>query len=246
MINADQPLVGRDAVLHATGHHPYARHALARGDEQRGWLRDGAVVWLAPPGVWPAAGAVGPAGPAADLLRSRYATGELPGGVRLPLPRAIVDELAGWPPLSVQTSWDYLFMSTPPPRHDGEERVVRLTEADHPELTALIDAAFPASTSRPGDAHIVDWYGIRDGGRLVACGADRSRGDVGFLAGLAVDPARRGRGLGATLTVGMARALFARYDQVALGAYLDNVGAIRLYRRLGFTGTVELNSVRID
>ncbi|MFC0005304.1 GNAT family N-acetyltransferase [Micromonospora siamensis] len=246
MIKADQVLAGRDAVLRATGHHPYARHALARGDEQRGWLRDGAVVWLAPPGVWPAAGAVGPAAPAADLLRDLYAAGDLPAGVRLPLPRAIVDELADRLPLTVLTSWDYLFTTTPPPHRSGEERVVRLTGADHPELAALIEESFPTSTSRPGDAHIADWYGIRDGDRLVACGADRSRGDVGFLAGLTVDRRRRGQGLGAALTVGMARALFARYDQVALGAYLDNVGAIRLYRRLGFTGTVEFNSVQLD
>ena len=52
---------------------------------------------------------------------------------------------------------------------------------------------------------------------LLACGADRSRG------------------LGAALTAGMTRALFGRYDVVALGVHPDNVGAIRLYRRLGFT-----------
>ncbi|WP_231925469.1 GNAT family N-acetyltransferase [Micromonospora purpureochromogenes] len=86
---------------------------------------------------------------------------------------------------------------------------------------------------------------MRDGDRLVACGADRSRGDVGFLAGLTVAPDRRGRGLGAALTAGMARALAARYDHVALGVYTDNVGAIRLYRRLGFTGTLARSSVHL-
>ncbi|MDG4801578.1 GNAT family N-acetyltransferase [Micromonospora sp. WMMD980] len=78
-----------------------------------------------------------------------------------------------------------------------------------------------------------------------ACGADRSRGDIGFLAGLAVAPGHRGRGLGAALTAGMTRALFARYDHVALGVYPVNVGAIRLYRRLGFTGTAPRVTVRL-
>ena len=86
--------------------------------------------------------------------------------------------------------------------------------ADHPALSALIDDAFPTTSSRPGDATVVDWYGIWDADRLVACGADRSRGDIGFLAGLTVARDRRGRGLGAALTAGMTRALFTRYDHV--------------------------------
>ncbi|WP_276320405.1 hypothetical protein [Micromonospora zingiberis] len=36
----------------------------------------------------------------------------------------------------------------------------------------------------------------------------------------------------------------ARYDMVALGVYPANVGAIRLYRRLGYTDTFRLTSVR--
>ncbi|SBT39856.1 GNAT family N-acetyltransferase [Micromonospora narathiwatensis] len=154
MITADQVLAGRDTLLAATGHHPYARHALWRDHDAHGWRRDGAVGWLLP-------------------------------------------------------------------------------------------ESFPTTTSRPGDPRIVDWYGIHDGDRLVACGADRSRGDVGFLAGLTVATDRRGRGLGAALTAGMTRALFARYDHVALGVYTDNVGAIRLYRRLGYTDTEPRTSVHL-
>ena len=121
--------------------------------------------------------------------------------------------------------------------------MVRLGVPDHPALAALIEDAFPTASSRPGDPAIVDWYGIHEGERLVACGADRSRSDVGFLAGLTVAPDRRGRGLGAALTAGMTRALLIRYDHVALGVYADNVGALRLYRRLGFTGALQRSSV---
>ena len=92
---------------------------------------------------------------------------------------------------------------------------------------------------------MVDWYGIRDGDRLIACGADCTRGDVGFLAGLTVAPEHRGRGLGAALTAGLTRALAARYDVVALGVYPANTGAIRLYRRLGYTDSLALTSVRV-
>ncbi|MFD2768361.1 GNAT family N-acetyltransferase [Micromonospora eburnea] len=245
MITADQVLAGRDTLLAATGHHPYARHALWRGHDAHGWRRDGAVGWLLPPDQGPAGGALGAAGAALDLFAGLVADGTLHAGQWLHLPRVSPEEVAGRLTVARVDEWDFLWTTTPPPRQPEEERMVRLTEADHPALEALIEASYPSTTSRPGDRRIVDWYGIRDGDRLVACGADRSRGDIGFLAGLTVATDRRGRGLGAALTAGMTRALFARYDHVALGVFTDNLGAIRLYRRLGFTGTEPRTSVNL-
>ncbi|SBT38290.1 GNAT family N-acetyltransferase [Micromonospora auratinigra] len=245
MITADQELVGRDVLLAASGHHPYARHALWRDHEARGWRRDGTVGWLLPPGQGPAGGALGAVGPALEVFAGLVADGTLGAGQWLHLPRGSADEVAGRLPVARLDEWDFLWTSSAPPGRADEDRVVRLTEADHPALAALIDESFPTTTSRPGDPRIVDWYGIRDGDRLVACGADRSRGDIGFLAGLTVAPDRRGRGLGAALTTGMTRALLGRHDQVALGVYTHNVGAIRLYRRLGFTGTEPRTSVHL-
>ncbi|MFG2057941.1 GNAT family N-acetyltransferase [Micromonospora sp. NPDC048930] len=245
MITTDQVLVGRDALLAAADHHPYARHALWRDHEPRGWRRDGAVGWLLPPEQGPAGGALGPAGPALDVFAGLVADGTLHAGQWLHLPRTTREEVAERFTVARLDEWDFLWTTVAPPSQDGEERVVRLTEADHPALDALVERSFPTTTSRPGDPRIVDWYGIRDGDRLVACGADRSRGDVGFLAGLTVAPGQRGRGLGAALTAGMTRALLGRYDHVALGVYTDNVGAIRLYRRLGFTGTEPRSSVHL-
>ncbi|MGW9197471.1 GNAT family N-acetyltransferase [Micromonospora chersina] len=245
MITAEEVLSGRDTLLAATGHHPYARHALWRDHEARGWRRDGAVGWLLPPGQGPAGGAVGAAGPALDVFAGLVADGTLNAGQWLHLPRIAPEEVADRFAVARLDEWDFLWTTTAPPRQPAEERVVRLGEADHPALAALVEEAFPSTTSRPGDPRIVDWYGIRDGDRLVACGADRSRGDVGFLAGLTVAPDRRGQGLGAALTAGMTRALFARHDHVALGVYTANVGAIRLYRRLGYAGTEPRTSVHL-
>ncbi|MEU5788718.1 GNAT family N-acetyltransferase [Micromonospora purpureochromogenes] len=242
---ADQELTGRAALLAATDHHPYARHALWRGAEPRGWRRDGAVAWLLPSGPGPAGSAIGAPGPAVDVFADLAAAGAVGAGQWLHLPRTSPEALAGRLAVARHDEWDFLWTTTAPPRQPEEDRVVRLGEADHPALNALIEASFPSTTSRPGDPRIVDWYGIRDGDRLVACGADRSRGDVGFLAGLTVAPDRRGRGLGAALTAGMTRALAARHDHVALGVYTDNVGAIRLYRWLGFTGTLARSSVHL-
>ncbi|GAB3060548.1 GNAT family N-acetyltransferase [Micromonospora schwarzwaldensis] len=245
MITVDEVLTGREAVLAATGHHPYARHALRRDQAVWGWRRDGAVGWLLPPGEWSAGGAVGASGPALEVLAAQRAEGTLRAGQSVNLSRAAPDAVVECLPVARLSDWDFLWTTEPPPHQPEQDRVVRLTEADHTALTALVDEAYPSSTSRPGDPGVVDWYGIRDGDRLIACGADRSRGDIGFLAGLTVAPGHRGRGLGGALTAGMTRALFARYDHVALGVYTVNVGAIRLYRRLGFTGAAPRTTVHL-
>ncbi|MFI9640721.1 GNAT family N-acetyltransferase [Micromonospora sp. NPDC051925] len=243
MIDFDRELTGRAAVLAATDHHPYVRHSLRLGDDPHGWIRQGAVAWLVTPENGRAGGVLGPAGAAVELVAALAAVGAVRAGQYLQLPRTARDLLVDRFAATRVDEWDFLWTSVPPPPQPGQERVVRLGAADHPALAALIGDAFPTSSSRPGDSTIVDWYGIHDGGRLIACGADRSRSDVGFVAGLTVARDRRGRGLGAALTAGMTRALLSRYDHVALGVYRDNVGALRLYRRLGFTGSLERSSV---
>ncbi|MET8094665.1 GNAT family N-acetyltransferase [Micromonospora sp. NPDC005220] len=245
MIIDDQVLQERSAVLAAVGHHPFARHALGRAMPVRGYRRAGAVLWLVPPEHGPAGCAIGPAEPALEICVALAADGMLQPGQRLHLPRhdrgLRGDRLA----VAEHSDWDFHWTDTPPPPQPDEQSVVRLTDADQPALAALVDESFPSSTSRPGDPRVVDWYGIRAGDRLVACGADRSQGDIGFLAGLTVAPDQRGRGLGAALTAGMTRALLARHDVVALGVYTHNVGAARLYRRLGYTFTLPLSSIRL-
>ncbi|GIJ79668.1 FR47-like protein [Micromonospora phaseoli] len=243
MIIADEVLDGRDAVLTAADRHPFVRHSLPRREPVRGWRRADTVCWLLSVEQGPIGGVIGTPPTAVELAGALAAERLVDAGRWVHLPRT--DPAALGAAVAGYENWDFLWTSTASPTSQpGQERVVRLTEADHPALTALIDEAFPTSTARPGDPRVLDWYGIREGDRLVACGADRTRGEVGFLAGLTVAPAHRGRGLGAALTAGMTRALAARYDVVALGVYPSNVGAVRLYRRLGYTGTFPLTSVR--
>ncbi|MCG5437579.1 GNAT family N-acetyltransferase [Micromonospora foliorum] len=245
MIIDDRVLQDRSAILAAVGHHPFARHALGRAVPARAYRRDGAVLWLVPPEYGPAGCAIGPAEPALEICVALAADGMLQPGQRLHLPRhergLLVDRLG----VAEHSDWDFHWTDTSPPAQPDERSVVRLTDADRPALAALVDESFPTSTSRPGDPRVVDWYGIRAGDRLVACGADRSQGEIGFLAGLTVAPDQRGRGLGASLTAGMTRALLERHDTVGLGVYTHNIGAARLYRRLGFTNTLPLSSIRL-
>ncbi|WP_341720336.1 GNAT family N-acetyltransferase [Micromonospora sp. FIMYZ51] len=247
MIVAEEAVDGRDAILAAAQHHPFVRHSLPPEQPVRGWRRDDALCWLLPatfPG--PVGGALGAPNRAVELVTALTRDRLVDTGRWVHLPRfdpaTLDDRLAG----AAYEDWEFLWTSTAPPPQPGEERVVRLDETDHPALTALIERSYPASTVRPGSPRVVDWYGIRDGDQLIACGADCTRGDIGFLAGLTVAPEHRGRGLGAALTTGLTRTLSARYDLVALGVYLANTGALRLYRRLGYTDSLALTSVRLD
>ncbi|MBM0278877.1 GNAT family N-acetyltransferase [Micromonospora tarensis] len=245
MIIKDQLLPDRAAILGAVGHHPFARHALGRATPALGYQRDGAVLWLTSAEHGPAGCAIGSAGPVLDLCVALVDSATVRPGQRLHLPRHDRGTLAGRLAVDEHSDWNFHWTDAPPPTLPNERPVTRLTDADLPALEALVDEAFPGTTSRPGDPRVVDWYGIRDGGRLVACGADRSQGDIGFVAGLTVAPDQRGRGLGASLTAGMTRALLARHDTVGLGVYTHNVGAARLYRRLGFTNILPLSSIRL-
>lgn len=255
MLDQATRLDGRAAVLDAAGDTPYVRMTTA-GLTVTGYRTDQSVAWLAE-GPWgPVACAVGDAGQAARLFIGLAGQGRLGGLQWLHLPRSPGAVLA---PLRFthQDDWDFLWTATPPPGVPGEERVVTLDDRHTAEITAVLDEAHPGTTTRPGDPRVGRWYGIFDDDRLVACGADRSRsadhsgdadrsrGEVGFLAGLTVVTGYQGRGLGAALTAGMTRRLFTAYDVVSLGVMWDNAPAIRLYRRLGFAAGMARTSVKI-
>jgi len=141
----------------------------------------------------------------------------------------------------VRDDWDFRWTSAAPPVRDGEERAAPIR--DDRAVEALLDAAFPETTSRPGDPRVRGWWGIRAGSRLVACAADRSRGGVGFLAAVAVDPAARGHGLGTALTAALTRHLIGEHGVCALGVMTHNIAAARLYESLGYASSLPRTSL---
>jgi GNAT superfamily N-acetyltransferase len=240
MITDATPLVGAHAVRSATGDHPFVRMYVSEEVDLRGYRLGGTVGWYGV-GPWgPVCAGLGTATVAADLVAALVRDlGPVPAAH---LPHAPLAHLAPRLPVRRYEEWSFLWTSTPPAPHPAESSVARLTADDHEEIAALLDADHPATSSRPGYRRIRCWYGIREAGRLVACGADSSRG-IGVLTGLTVASDRRGRGLGAALTTVMSRALHAEFGVVSLGVEPANVGAARLYTRLGFTGRLRLASV---
>ena len=110
-----------------------------------------------------------------------------------------------------------------------------LGQADVPEMRAL------AALTEPGPflarTHILgDFYGVREGGRLIAMAGERLK-LAGYteVSGVCTHPDRRGRGLAGALTRLVAGKISARGETPFLHAYATNAGAIRLYETLGFT-----------
>lgn len=117
---------------------------------------------------------------------------------------------------------------------DIDRRIVRLGDADVEEMIALATMTEPGpfleNTHRLGA-----FWGIRDGGRLVAMAGERLKLDrYSELSGVCTHPDYRGRGYAATLSIHVTRLIFDRGETPFLHAYADNAGAVRLYEKLGF------------
>ncbi|MFI0816839.1 GNAT family N-acetyltransferase [Streptomyces sp. NPDC021098] len=112
-----------------------------------------------------------------------------------------------------------------------------LTAADHADISALLDEAFPRSYARPGCPGAHRWAGARDAsGALLACAADAwSAPHVGFLAGVATAEQARGRGIGRAVCGLALDGLVADYGRAALMVDGWNTAAVRLYRGLGLS-----------
>lgn len=227
-------LTRREEVLTATGYHPFARLTTA-APQMRAFASGDVAAWLATWSRTTVASAHGDPVAAVTLFVMLQRRGDLASARRVNVERVDHNVLRRHLPVGTIDDWDFRWTSSAPPSQPGQQRVVRLTATDDPAVAALLDRAFPETFTRPGDPMVRCWYGIRDGDRLIACGADRSRAGVGSISAVAVDPDARGQGHGAALTAVMTRELLGECDVVTLGVLTGNHVADRLYRRLGYT-----------
>ena len=168
---------GRDALLAATGHHFLARFSRG-GDDIVGYEDSGTVVWT----TGSFADSLG------DPLVAAAIGTRLSGLTFLDLPRLNGDDAARLFPAARRDDWEIRWTTEAPPHRSLEDAVVPLGPQHHDTIDDLLNEALPYTNNRPGDSRIRHWYGIFDGDRLVAVGAERSRHDVGYLAAIAVSP----------------------------------------------------------
>lgn len=110
-----------------------------------------------------------------------------------------------------------------------------LGAADVPAMQALIDLAQPGPF-RPRTVDLGGYVGVFRAGALVAMAGHRLR-PPGYteVSAVATHPDHRNQGLGAAVTVAVARTILARGETPFLHVAESNVGAKRVYERLGFT-----------
>jgi ribosomal protein S18 acetylase RimI-like enzyme len=115
-----------------------------------------------------------------------------------------------------------------------------LSMADLPAMLDLVAATKPGPFG-PRTPLLGRYLGVWHGDRLVAMAGERLRvpGHV-ELSAICVHPEARGRGYAAALTLHLMRLAFDRGEVPFLHVRPDNVGAVALYRRLGFATRREL------
>ena len=144
-------------------------------------------------------------------------------GVEAPPPGwELVDQVAG-----VQMVGDGVVGRT-----DAE--AVRLTEADVPEMLALVERTRPGPFL-PRTIQLGTYLGIRRDGRLVAMAGERLH-PPGFteISAVCTDESVRGQGLATRLVLAVAAGIRERGETPFLHAAGTNTNAIRLYETLGF------------
>jgi ribosomal protein S18 acetylase RimI-like enzyme len=120
---------------------------------------------------------------------------------------------------------------------DGEDdAVVRLTDADMPEMFALKTLAFPGYFG-PRANLLGDFFGIRasaDGALIAMAGERLSTFTHREVSAVCTHPQHLGRGHATRLMHAVMRAQFARDARSILHVIAANARAISLYQHLGF------------
>jgi ribosomal protein S18 acetylase RimI-like enzyme len=113
----------------------------------------------------------------------------------------------------------------------------RLGGADLAPLSALYDTYPDGVFTADQLAHGV-FYGVREGGAIVAAGGTHvvaAEYGLAAVGNVFVAPAARGHGLGGAITAAIVGELLAGpCREVILNVATDNAAAQKIYRRLGF------------
>ncbi|MFK4083709.1 GNAT family N-acetyltransferase [Kribbella sp. NPDC020789] len=104
-------------------------------------------------------------------------------------------------------------------------------------VEALLAEASPSSYAWPGRAGVRRWAAIAgEDGELLSVAADAwSAPEFGFLAGVATRAVARGKGLSRQVCGFVTAELVKRHGRAGLMVDRDNVAAIAVYHRLGYT-----------
>lgn len=111
----------------------------------------------------------------------------------------------------------------------------QLDESDAEDMLDLAQRTKPGPFEL-GTGRLGLYYGLRNGGKLVAMAGERMRPEGwSEISGVCTDAAYRGRGLARFLMERVMKEVRERGDQPFLHVMEDNTAAISLYHTMGFT-----------
>ena len=231
------------AVLSATGRDHYARNTI-RPDlvATHGWAYGAAVAWV---GIdaedrTPYVSVLGPVDEAVALVERSL--GEWPDHP-VTMPAEVVDACPGV--VDARYHWLFRTAARAPKRSLLGDAVVTVLRTDSDErIDDLLDASSELVSARPGDRGVRRWVVVEEHGKVLACAADTSGSPgIGHMGAVAVHPSARGRGLGSAVVGWLTTDLLrSGCDVVAVGVFVGETAAQRLYDRLGYRTEHELVS----
>ncbi|WP_433280249.1 GNAT family N-acetyltransferase [Micromonospora sp. CA-244673] len=229
-------LLGRDPVLHA--------YQLGDLDDffwpYTSWFRRGDEVVLLYHGVeLPTLLAFAPPERAGDLAALlAEAAPMLPARLWAHLSPGLDATVARWYAVSDAAAHHRMALTDPARLAAVAPAGVPLGRADLPELRELYAAAYPGNWFDPRMLDTGRYVGVREDGRLVAVAGVHVWSPtwrVAALGNVTTHPDVRGRGLAGAAVAALCAGMRAAVDHVTLNVKADNVAAVRLYERLGFT-----------
>jgi RimJ/RimL family protein N-acetyltransferase len=171
---------------------------------------------------------------------------ELPDRVYGHLSPGVVDRLAGRFPAVRHHGRHLKMVLADRAALDGValDEVVRLGEADRPELEALYRRAYPDNCFDPRMLETGQYFGMRADGDGLICVAGvhvcSPRYRVAALGNVTTHPGYRRRGLARRATARLCRSLIADgIDAIGLNVLADNAAAVACYAQLGFVRAAE-------
>jgi predicted GNAT family acetyltransferase len=124
---------------------------------------------------------------------------------------------------------------TPPAALQTDFPIVSLTPTDVPEMRKLAEATEPGPF-RSRTIELGGYRGIRVDGRLASMSGQRcGLNDFTEVSAVCTWPEFRGRGYAQALVATVANGVFEQNKTPILGVREDNVDAIRVYEKVGFT-----------
>ncbi|KAB1914397.1 GNAT family N-acetyltransferase [Micromonospora sp. AMSO31t] len=233
-------LLGRDPVLHA--------YQLGDLDDffwpYTSWFRRGDEVVLLYHGVeLPTLLAFAPPERAGDLAALlAEAAPVLPARLWAHLSPGLDATVSRWYAVSDEAAHHRMALTDPARLAAVAPAGAPLGRADLPELRELYAAAYPGNWFDPRMLDTGRYVGVREGGRLVAVAGVHVWSPtwrVAALGNVTTHPDVRGRGLAGAAVAAVCAGLRATVDHVTLNVQADNIPAVRLYERLGFTRVAE-------